>query len=199
MLVKSDAFRPIKIEGNPDHPMSKGKSDAMTQGTLLELYDPDRSHGVFFKGQASQFGDFQQAFLKAVKQTDGGQGVYFLSETITSPTLAGQWQAVQKAYPNAKIIQWEPVNRDSAMAASKAALGGYMDARYMLENRRCDPVARCGFPGRDRAPGLPADGRGVRGAAQVQRGRAGQADEPDVCRREHVDRDPGSRRSIGWR
>ena len=134
VLVKSDAFRPIKIEGNPDHPMSKGKSDAMTQGTLLELYDPDRSHGVFFKGQASQFGDFQQAFLKAVKQTDGGQGVYFLSETITSPTLAGQWQAVLKAYPNAKMIQWEPVNRDSAMAASKAALGGYLDAQYKLEN-----------------------------------------------------------------
>jgi MoCo/4Fe-4S cofactor protein with predicted Tat translocation signal len=31
ILVKSDAFRPIKIEGNPEHPMSLGKSDAFTQ------------------------------------------------------------------------------------------------------------------------------------------------------------------------
>ena len=46
VLIKSDAFRPIKIEGNPDHPMSKGKSDAFTQGTLLDLYDPDRSQHV---------------------------------------------------------------------------------------------------------------------------------------------------------
>ncbi len=62
VLVKSDAFRPIKIEGNPDHPMAKGKSDATTQGTLLDLYDPDRSHGVFYRGQASNFGLFQEAF-----------------------------------------------------------------------------------------------------------------------------------------
>ena len=59
VLVKSDAFRPIKIDGNPDHPMSKGKSDAWTQATLLELYDPDRSHGVRYRGQPSDFGSFQ--------------------------------------------------------------------------------------------------------------------------------------------
>ena len=133
VLVKSDAFRPIKIEGNPDHPMSKGKSDALTQGTLLDLYDPDRSHGVRFKGQASDFGSFQNALASAAKQTSGGQGIYFLCDTITSPTLAGQWQSVQKAYPNARLIQWEPVNRDSAMAASKAAFGSYTDAQYKLE------------------------------------------------------------------
>ena len=46
VLVKSDAFRPIKIEGNPEHPMSKGKSDAFTQATLLDLYDPDRAKNV---------------------------------------------------------------------------------------------------------------------------------------------------------
>ena len=46
VLVKSDAFRPIKVDGNPDHPMAKGKSDAFTQATLLDLYDPDRSKEV---------------------------------------------------------------------------------------------------------------------------------------------------------
>src|ERR1700753_959459 len=69
VLVKSDAFRPIKIEGNPEHPMSKGKSDAFTQATLLELYDPDRSHGVRFRGQPSDFGSFQQAFGAAIKKS----------------------------------------------------------------------------------------------------------------------------------
>ena len=54
VLVKSDAFRPIKIEGNPDHPMAKGKSDATTQGTLLDLYDPDRSHAPRFRGTGDE-------------------------------------------------------------------------------------------------------------------------------------------------
>src|SRR5580698_2492412 len=56
VLVKSDAFRPIKIEGNPEHPMSKGKSDALTQATLLDLYDPDRSKEVLYRGTPSEFG-----------------------------------------------------------------------------------------------------------------------------------------------
>jgi molybdopterin-containing oxidoreductase family iron-sulfur binding subunit len=133
ILVKSDAFRPIKIEGNPDHPVAKGKSDPITQGTLLGLYDPDRSHEVLYKGYAGEFGTFQQQLLAAAKANQG-QGIYFLSETITSPTLAAQWQGVQKAYPGAKLVQWEPVNQDSSRAASKAAFGSYTDAQYKLEN-----------------------------------------------------------------
>jgi len=134
VLVKSDAFRPIKVDGNPDHPMSKGKSDALTQATLLDLYDPDRSPKVLYRGQPSGWADFQEAFANAAKATSGGQGIYFLSETITSPTLAAQWKQVQAKYPQAKLTQWEPVNRDAAMAASKAAFGDYTDAQYKLEN-----------------------------------------------------------------
>jgi MoCo/4Fe-4S cofactor protein with predicted Tat translocation signal len=134
VLVKSDAFRPIKIEGNPDHPMSKGKSDAFTQGTLLDLYDPDRSQHVLYRGQDASWAKFQEAFSGAAKKTSGGQGIYFLSETITSPTLAAQWKQVQSKYPNAKLVQWEPVNQDASRAASKAAFGSYMDAQYKLEN-----------------------------------------------------------------
>src|SRR5665213_3211723 len=127
VLIKSDAFRPIKVDGNPEHPVSKGKSDAFTQATLLDLYVLDR-------GQASSFGSFQQAFASAIKKTNGGQGVYFLSETITSPTLAEQWKQVQAAYPQAKLAQWEPINSDSSRSASKAAFGSYTDAQYKLEN-----------------------------------------------------------------
>jgi MoCo/4Fe-4S cofactor protein with predicted Tat translocation signal len=134
VLVKSDAFRPIKVDGNPDHPMSKGKSDALTQGTLLDLYDPDRSKETRYRGQPAEYADFQKAFTNAVKGSSGGNGIYFLSETITSPTLAVQWKQVQTKYPQAKLVQWEPVNRDSAMTASKDHFGGFQDAQYKLEN-----------------------------------------------------------------
>jgi MoCo/4Fe-4S cofactor protein with predicted Tat translocation signal len=133
VLVKSDSFRPIKVDGNPEHPMSKGKSDVFTQATLLDLYDPDRSQHVLHRGEVAGWGDFQQAFAAAAKKTNGGQGIYFLSETITSPSLAAQWKQVQAAYPSAKLVQWEPVNQDSSRAASKAAFGSYTDAQYKLE------------------------------------------------------------------
>jgi molybdopterin-containing oxidoreductase family iron-sulfur binding subunit len=139
VLVKSDAFRPIKVEGNPEHPVNgesktRGRSDAFTQGSLLDLYDPDRSQHPRFRGEQSSFGDFQQAFGQAVAATKTGEGVYFLSETITSPTLAAQWKQVKAKYPQATLVQYEPVNLDAARAASKAAFGDYYDTQYKLED-----------------------------------------------------------------
>jgi len=134
VLVKSDAFRPIKLEGNPEHSVSKGRLDAITQATLLDLYDPDRSQHCLNRGANTEWSYFKQTFGDAVKKTGKGQGIYFLSETITSPTLAEQWKQVQAAYPQAKLVQWEPVNQDSSRAASKAAFGEYVDAQYKLEN-----------------------------------------------------------------
>src|SRR5262245_33221886 len=43
VLVKSSDGRPTKIEGNPDHPSSKGGSDVRLQAELLQIYDPGRS------------------------------------------------------------------------------------------------------------------------------------------------------------
>ena len=42
VMVKTYDGRPIKIEGNPDHPLTRGTADVRTQASLLNLYDPDR-------------------------------------------------------------------------------------------------------------------------------------------------------------
>jgi molybdopterin-containing oxidoreductase family iron-sulfur binding subunit len=134
LLVKSDAYRPIKVDGNPDHPYNQGGSDPIAQGTLLDLYDPDRSQRVYYRGEVRPWAAFLANFraMLADKKSSGGQGLYFLSSTVTSPTLAAQWKKGQAAYPNARWIQYDPVNRDSAYAASKAAFGDYADAQYKL-------------------------------------------------------------------
>jgi molybdopterin-containing oxidoreductase family iron-sulfur binding subunit len=153
VLVKSDAFRPIKLEGNPEHPIAKGKSDAFTQASLLDLYDPDRSQFPRFRGEQADFSQFQEQFTKAVAGTKTGEGVVFLSETVTSPTLAAQWKQVQAKYPQAKLVQYEPVNNDAGRAASKTAFGEYYDTQYKLEDADvilaldADFLGGIGFPG----------------------------------------------------
>jgi MoCo/4Fe-4S cofactor protein with predicted Tat translocation signal len=136
LLVKSDAYRPIKLDGNPEHPVNRGSSDPLTQGSLLDLYDPDRSQRVLYRGEVRQFAAFLAAFraMLADKKASGGAGLYILSDTVTSPTLAAQWKTAQQSYPNAKWFQWDPVNRDSAYTASKAAFGDYYDAQYRLQD-----------------------------------------------------------------
>jgi MoCo/4Fe-4S cofactor protein with predicted Tat translocation signal len=135
LLVKSDAYRPIKIDGNPEHPYNQGGSDPIAQGTLLDLYDPDRSQRVYYRGETRPWAVFLANYRAMLtdKKSSGGQGLYFLSSTVTSPTLAAQWKKGQATYPNAKWIQYDPVNRDSAYAASKAAFGDYADAQYKLD------------------------------------------------------------------
>lgn len=157
VLVKSEAYRPIKVDGNPEHPVSKGGSDSFTQATLLELYDPDRSaHVVKHVGGMtlnSDFGAFSDALRAAMLMTNGGQGVYVLSEPIVSPSLAAQWKQFSTKYPSAKLVQWSPVSNDSARIASKAALGDYYDAQYKLENADvilsldADFLSSAAFPG----------------------------------------------------
>ena len=108
LLVKSDQFRPIKIDGNPDHSYNRGSSDVFSQGAVLDLYDPDRSQHVTYKGESRSWAEFAQALRDKVVGTKDGTGIYILSSTVTSPTLARQWKAIQAAYPKAKLIQYDP-------------------------------------------------------------------------------------------
>src|SRR3984957_19993294 len=66
LLVKSDAYRPIKVDGNPEHAYNHGSSDPFTQGTLLDLYDPDRSQHATYRGENREWAEFAQELrLKA--------------------------------------------------------------------------------------------------------------------------------------
>ena len=148
LLVKSDAYRPIKVDGNPDHPMNRGSSDPLTQGTILGLYDPDRSQHVRYRGENREWAEFVQAFQThlAVKKTDGGAGVYILPNTVTSPTLAAQIKKAQAAWPNAKFLQYDPINRDSAYAATAAAFGYACRYAILARRRRRHRLARRRLP-----------------------------------------------------
>jgi len=150
LLVKSDAYRPIKVDGNPDHPYNLGSSDPFTQGTLLDLYDPDRSQKVTLRGVNAEWVDFLDEYRKrlAAGKANGGEGIYFLTSTITSPTLARQWKEAQAAYPKAKLIQYDPINRDSVHAVL-----GEKNVQYSLDDADvvvsldADFLSGASFPG----------------------------------------------------
>ena len=75
LLIKSDAYRPIKVDGNPEHPMSMGGSDPLSQGSLLGLYDPDRSQHVLYHLETSSFGNFQAALVHDLPNMPNGQAL----------------------------------------------------------------------------------------------------------------------------
>ncbi len=146
LLVKSDQFRPIKVDGNPEHPYNQGSSDPYTQGTLLDLYDPDRSQHVLYRGENREWAEFAEAFRLKVAGTKDGTGIYFLSATITSPTLARQWKAVQAAYPKATLVQYDPGIAGTALQNGTATQYNLSDADVIV-SLDADFLSGASYPG----------------------------------------------------
>jgi molybdopterin-containing oxidoreductase family iron-sulfur binding subunit len=131
VLVESHMNRPTKIEGNPEHPSSLGASDAFMQASVLGLYDPDRSQVVRKLGDTATWGDFigaVQPALNAAKKN--GSSLRILTQTITSPTLGAQMQALLAQYPGMKWHQWEAVNHDGIREGGRLAFGRYVHTHY---------------------------------------------------------------------
>jgi MoCo/4Fe-4S cofactor protein with predicted Tat translocation signal len=146
LLVKSDQFRPIKVDGNPEHPYNRGSSDPYTQGTLLDLYDPDRSQKTLYRGEPREFSEFRQQLRMKAMASQDGTGLYFLSSTITSPTLARQWKAVEAAYPKATLVQYDAAIAGTALASGQTAEYHLADADLIV-SLDADFLSGASYPG----------------------------------------------------
>ena len=135
LLAKSNEGRPTKVEGNPDHPQSLGATDVLAQASILSMYDPDRSKEVTYRGDPRTWQNFMTDIRSAIEQNraDGGAGIRFLSETVTSPTLVAQFKQILAELPNAKLYQYEPVNNDNATAGAKLAFGAPANPIYKFD------------------------------------------------------------------
>ena len=135
LLVKSFDGRPVKIEGNPSHPGSLGSTDVFAQASLLGLYDPDRSQEVLYRGTPKNWQEFVTAVRASVAENakDGGAGLRILTETVNSPTLQDQLKRLLTELPNAKWIQYEPINGDNAIAGAKLAFGSPANTVYKFD------------------------------------------------------------------
>jgi len=124
-LVTSTSGRPIKIEGNPLHPAAKGKSDLHAQASLLNLYDPDRSHRFVRQGSEATRAEFIKALdaLREGWQSAAGKGLAFLSWETHSPTLNRLRRELTAKYPGHVWAVHEPLLFDAEAKAARLAYG----------------------------------------------------------------------------
>ena len=127
VLVESHMGRPTKMEGNSEHPGSLGGTDAFTQASILNMYDPDRSQVVLNEGRVSTWEDFAQGMpLKSA-------GIRLLTKTLTSPTLGGQIHELLTRFPEAKWHQYEPCGCDSSREGARLAFGKVVNTVYHFD------------------------------------------------------------------
>ena len=88
--MKSREGRPVKIEGNPQHPASLGASDAFMQAALLGLYDPDRSQVSERGTDRDVDGPLRRSSTRLQSLGPEGSGLHVLTGAVTSPTLTAR-------------------------------------------------------------------------------------------------------------
>jgi MoCo/4Fe-4S cofactor protein with predicted Tat translocation signal len=123
LLVKSNDGRPTKVEGNPDLSFGKGGTDAFTQASLLNLYDPDRSKKFLKDGndstRSAALGDLKSISTKF--KANSGKGLHFLVQPTSSPSRNRVEALIREQLPEAKLHGYEPVAFNNAAKASSKA------------------------------------------------------------------------------
>src|SRR5262249_50595159 len=103
--------RPTKLDGNPDHPATRGKSDPFMQSAIFGLYEPERSKLPTYKGASAAWTTFSRDLsgLRLRWKENQGEGLRVLTGATTSPTLVRQMADLSKQFPKMRWHRFEPV------------------------------------------------------------------------------------------
>ncbi len=124
LVVKTREGRPIKVEGNPSHPLNQGGMSARAHAHILSLYDPDRLAApvrhLFNEGRtnsdsvATTFAKADEAIAAQLKK--GGAAV--LSSSIVSPSLQSALGDFKSAF-GARQYTWDTMGAEKMRRAQE--------------------------------------------------------------------------------
>lgn len=145
--------RPVKLDGNPEHPSSGGASTSYAQGTALELYDPDRGRNP------TQYQDRNSialswlevdSFLTKSAETwakSQGATLSFLIERTSSPTIARLREELQKRLPKATWFEHTAVDQSNVSQGAALAFGETLRQQFDLSQARVVVTLDCDLLG----------------------------------------------------
>jgi MoCo/4Fe-4S cofactor protein with predicted Tat translocation signal len=176
-LIANIEGRPIKVDGNPDHPayansqpkdfaenkkLRSAGSNAMTQASILSLYDQDRLAFPLYRekvgGSPKKF-DSEESRNKTAaweslaqyvegqkKELSGtqGEGLAIVFEPTQSPSLRRALADVVAMYPKARLVKYESVYSGKvakaldAVGATGGSIGLNLDAAKVIVSLDAD-------------------------------------------------------------
>jgi anaerobic selenocysteine-containing dehydrogenase/Fe-S-cluster-containing dehydrogenase component len=125
LVAKNRDGRIIKLDGNPDHPLSAGALCIRGQAGLQSLYHPDRFRGPFSGGKPAGWEETQKQLVdKLGALVKGGRGgkVALVTgiETGSLARLMDEWTRALGTRPR---IAYEPLGYEALRAANRIAFG----------------------------------------------------------------------------
>ena len=132
--------RPTKLDGNPDHPVTRGASDPFMQSAVFGLYDPERSKQPWRANAPTTWAAFTGDLdtLRARWREKSGEGLRILTGDTTSPTLIRQMRELATQFPKMRWHRYEPVGAARPDRAATAAFGRPLASHLRLDE--CDVI-----------------------------------------------------------
>jgi len=127
VLVKARDGRPIKLEGNPESPITRGGLSARAQAAVLGLYDGGRLQHFAVKTGNTHAQAEVPAFDRAVREklaaTTGR--IAIVSPTIISPSTKKAIAEFAARYPNTTHVMYDAQSATGLLQANNGVLPAY--------------------------------------------------------------------------
>ncbi|MCA9048944.1 MAG: hypothetical protein KDA89_09475, partial [Planctomycetaceae bacterium] len=137
LLVGVRDGRPLKMEGMPEHPLSKGGLCAVGQALPLGLYDSHRLQHPLLSGKESDWKTVDQRITKKLKEiADSGGAVRFVTPTVTSPTLQASIDQFLKRFKDARHITFDSVSSSAIPDAHEKTHGSRVLPHYLFDRAK---------------------------------------------------------------
>lgn len=134
LLVETHEGRPTKVEGNPEHPVTRGRTSAFEQASVLNLYDPDRSTRVLRGGEPAAMNDFIAAVRQLVANGANSRVVLMAGET-SSPTFRGMVEQLRQRFPLLRTVTYNAEGDSAAALGAQEAFGRPLRPFYQISKR----------------------------------------------------------------
>jgi len=151
ILVKTREGRPIKLEGNPSHPLNQGRLCARGQAAVRDLYDPDRARYPLkvFRSQTEPAKiDWATADSEVAYALGTAKGkVVLLTGTIHGPARQRLIREFLGAFPGSQHVIYDALSEEETPKAQQICYGspvlpGYrFDKAEVLVLLGADPLA----------------------------------------------------------
>ncbi|MGE4632421.1 MAG: TAT-variant-translocated molybdopterin oxidoreductase, partial [Planctomycetota bacterium] len=123
VLVTSYDGRPIRVDGNGDHPFQSGAATSQIQASVLGLYDPGRSsEPTQNRGDQRVAASWEEA-AKVLRAAGRSGKVSVLAAPTSSMAFATMRKRFLRQVPSAHWHEWAPLHRDSERLGTEQLYG----------------------------------------------------------------------------
>ncbi|MFP4357914.1 MAG: TAT-variant-translocated molybdopterin oxidoreductase [Puniceicoccaceae bacterium] len=151
VVVETHQARPTKIEGNPSYAPAGGATDAFTQASVLDLYDPARAkrntRGSRTLDRAAVL-DLLAEWSEAMASSNG-DGFAFLAAGSTSPSRRALVAEMKEKFPKAIWAEYEPLDYGAGERAASLYHGRPVRTRDEFARARRILAVESDFLGKD--------------------------------------------------